>query len=133
MANPAFYEEMATLAHDMIAEYGRDIQLVKTVQSYIDPNRPWLGTTGEEILLPLQGVFVPPNQIRQFMLTALGEGTETQDMMTFSEQIAITHQGENDVRDYRTLRDGGVDWGIVAYQVLRPANRNLLAYIGVRR
>lgn len=126
------YVKLAATAERLVAKNGREITLVRKSETPTDPTKPWKGPQAGETLLPLRAVFVPPNTVRQFGITSLGQGTEFVDLLAFSEQIAIVFQGQNDVREYTTLRDG-VDWNILGIQVLKPADINLLAFIGVRR
>ena len=127
------YVKLAATAERLVRENGRPISFVRKAGGPIDPSRPWKGSVDSEDILELNGVFVTPNQVRIFGLSALGEGTEFIDMVSFSEQIIITCPGENDLRLYQTVRDGTINWNVVAYQVLRPANLNLLAFVGTRR
>lgn len=126
------YAKLAKTAERLVNVNGRVITLVRKSETAADPLKPWKGPQAGETLLTMKGVFVPPNTVRQFGITSLGQGTEFVDMISFSEHIAIVFQGENDIREYTTLRDG-VDWNILGIQVLRPADINLLAFIGVRR
>lgn len=128
-----FYTRLAATASRLITEKGRSINFVKQSETPADASKPWNGPIASETLLPLRGVFVPPNTVRQFGITALGRGTEFEDMLAKSEQVVITNSGDNDLREYRTLRDGGVDWGIIGLQELKPGNIGLLAFVGVRR
>lgn len=132
------YVRLAQTANRLIRNNGRSITFVRLAEAAADPARPWKGppSTGPgaaETTLPLVGVFVPPNTVRQFGLTALGEGTEFKDLVTFSQQIIITAQGENDLREFTSVVDGSDRWGIIGLQVLKPADVTLLAFVGVRR
>ena len=128
------FARVAATAQRLVEKNGRDILLARAGEVPVDPDRPWLGTEpGEEITVLMRGVFVPPGTVRQFGVTSLGEGTELTDLTTFSEQIVIVAQGEVDLRQFTTLIDRDDRWGILAVQVLRPANLNLLGFIAVRR
>lgn len=128
------YVRLAATASRLIEKSGRSITFVKLNETADDPAKPWRGPPdGGDTNLPLFGVFVPPNTVRQFGLSALGEGTEFDDLVTRSEQIIITFQGENDLRDYTEVEDRGERWGIIGLQVLRPGDTTLLAFVGVRR
>ncbi|QDP61611.1 MAG: hypothetical protein Tp138OMZ00d2C19078261_72 [Prokaryotic dsDNA virus sp.] len=132
---PEFYERMAATANRLITKRGRDLRLVRLDQDAGDTQRPWWGPgdNPNEQFLPLKGVFVPPGTVRQFGLQSLGLGTEIEDMIAWSEQIIIVAQGENDLRLYKEVDDGGVRWGVVASQILKPGTTTLLGFIGVRR
>lgn len=127
------YVRVAATAKRLIDANGRQISLIRPSTVPLDPLKPWKGSVPGDEQLVINGVFVPPNTVRQFGISSLGEGTEFIDLIQFSEQIAIVHQGQVDVRDYTTLRDNGVNWNILGIQVLRPAETYLLAFIGVRR
>ena len=128
------YSRLAQTAERLIRNSGRSITFVRLGETPSDSSAPWKGpASGGEISLPLIGTFVPPNTVRQFGLTALGEGTEFNDLVTRSEQIIITAQGENDLRLFTEVVDRNERWGIIGLQVLRPGDTTLLAFVGVRR
>ena len=128
------YTRLATTAARLIKNNGRSITFVRLNETPANSDRPWKGpASGGETTLALNGVFVPPNTVRQFGLTALGEGTELRDLVAFSEQIIITAQGDNDLRQFTSVIDGGVRWGVIGLQVLQPGDTRLLAFVGVRR
>ena len=131
------YVRMAATAQRLITKNGRSIQFARPDNAPANANRPWKGPlTGEEaqpLTINLMGVFVPPNTVRQFGLTALGEGTEYRDLVTYSQQIIITAPGEQDLREFISVIDRDERWGIIGLQVLRPADITLLAFVGVRR
>jgi len=127
------YTKLAATAARLIKNNGRSITFVKLDEAAADPSEPWNGPASNETTLALNGVFVPPNTVRQFGLSALGEGTEFKDLVTFSEQIIITAQGENDLREYTKVIDRSDRWGIIGLQVLRPGDTTLIAFVGVRR
>jgi len=129
-----FFTAIADRASELIIRFGRDLTLVRQSRDPVNPSKPWNGpgTFSEETLI-LQGVFAPPNQVRQFGITALGEGTEFMDLMSISEQIIIVNSYDNDLRDYRIARDGSVDWGIIGIQTLKPGKVGLISFLEVRR
>lgn len=128
------YVRLISTASRLITANGRSISFRKPSETPSDSNKPWNGPTdGDEIQLDLTGVFVPPNTVREFGISALGEGTELKDLITFSQQIVITAPGENDLREYSSLVDRDDRWGILGMQVLRPGDLQILAFVGVRR
>lgn len=127
------YNRLAATALRLINKNGRSISFVKLNETPADSDRPWNGPVAGETTIDLKGVFVPPNTVRQFGLTALGEGTEWKDLVTFSEEIIIVAQGEVDLREYTKVVDRTERWGIIGMQVLRPGDVTLLAFVGVRR
>lgn len=127
------YTRLAATAQRLITSNGRSISFVKLDEVSADPNKPWNGPGVADTVLPLSGVFVPPNTVRQFGLSSLGEGTEFKDLITYSEQVIIVAQGDNDLRGYTKVVDRSVNWGIIGLQVLRPGDTSLIAFVGVRR
>jgi len=137
------YTKLALTAQRLITDAGRTVTLVKPVKTLTDMVKPWNGSpapdasTGDadddEIRLQVPGVQVLPSAVRIFGLAALGDATEFRGLVTFSELIYIVFAGEEDLSTYTLVRDGGVDYQIEATQELKPGNKTLLGYIGVRR
>lgn len=129
------YVKLAIVAERLVRENGRLVTFVRKSPIQLDPAKPWKGSDPleDEVTLQLSAVFVPPNTVRQFGLSALGEGSEFRDLIAFSEQIAIVFPGNNDLRQYPTIRDNGVNWNMIGLQLLQPAQTKLLAFVGTRR
>lgn len=130
------YVKLAETAKRLIEANGRTITFVREAETREDPLKPWDGP-GSDIAappteVPLYGVFVPPNTVRQFGVTALGQGTEFNDVIAFSEQIAIVFPETHDLRTFTHIIDSE-RWGIIGLQVLKPADTQLLAFVAVRR
>ena len=132
---PDFYASKAATAKRLINKRGRSIELIRLDESAANTSRPWKGppSTPSETTLPLKGVFVPPNTVRQFGLSALGLGTQLEDMISMSDQVIIVAQGEVDLRIFTEVLDDGMRWGIFASQILKPGDVTLLGFLGVRR
>lgn len=130
------YVKLQNTAIRLIKSNGREITLVKLDETAADSAKPWQGPTvvnDASASLVTRGVFVPPNTVRQFGLSSLGEGTEIEGLLTHSEQVIIIAQGDVDVRDFSKVIDRGEEWGIIGYQVLRPGDLGILSFLGVRR
>lgn len=127
------YVKLAATAQRLVSKSGRIVEFVRSAGIPIDPAKPWNGSTDNEEIVSLSAVFVTPNQVRIFGLSALGDAVGFQDMLAVSEQLLILFPGENDLRRYQTIRDGSVNWNVTAYQFLKPGDVNLLAFAGVRR
>lgn len=127
-------KDLVKTALRLLNTRGREISFIKLNESPLSVNEPWKGppSTGENSLI-LKGVFVPPVAITGFGLSALGEGTQYRDLVTFSEQIIIVSPGEIDLRDYTKVIDRNDRWGITSLQVLRPGKITILGFVGVRR
>lgn len=127
------YAKIVLTVERLLTANGRLVLFVRQSEIAADPNKPWEGPTSTEVTAQKPVVAVPPNTVRQFGLTALGEGTEFVDLITHSERILITFPGTDDLRQYSTVRDEGINWGILGIQVLKPGATQVLAFVGVRR
>lgn len=128
------YTPNIATAQRLIAKFGRPVILRNEDQTPVDEERPWGPDldTGD-LSLSTFGVFVPPNQVRIFGLSALGDATEFRDMVTFSEQIMICSPGEVDAKSFDIVIDAGVHWRINGIQILKPGTQTVLCYFGIRR
>ena len=81
------YTEIIEVADELTAEFGRAVTFRADDVTPADPNQPWDGGGSTETTVELNAVFVPPNTVRQFGVTALGQGTEFMDMLQMSEQM----------------------------------------------
>lgn len=130
------YTRTAATADRLITKFGRPVTFINPSDTPVDPTRPWDGNTSAgDTSVTLNAVMVPPNTVRQFGLTALGEGTEFRDLVTFSQEILIAYPEDNDLRQFNHILDGTppVRWTVIGLQVLKPATVQLLAFVGVRR
>jgi hypothetical protein len=128
------YVRLAATSERLIRKNGTEITFRKPNLTALDPLKPWNGPNPESYTeITLQAVFVPPNTVRQFGLTALGTGHDVVDLFSYIHKLFILFPGENDITQYPILIDQGLEFNLVAYQLLRPANNNLLAFVGARR
>lgn len=128
------YVRLAATSERLIRKNGREIIFRQPSLTPIDPAKPWNGpnpASFTEVTLP--AIFVPPNTVRQFGLTALGTGHEVSDLFSYIHKLFILFPGENDITKFPILIDEEIEFNVVAYQLLRPANLNLLAFVGARR
>lgn len=130
------YVKLAGVAERLIRESGRAVTLVRNPTLQVDSLKPWKGpdlVNGTETTLAVDAVFVTPNQVRIFGLSALGDATQFVDMVAVSEQIMILFPGENNIKQFQTVRDGTINWNITGIQILKPGDTTLLAFVGTRR
>ncbi len=130
------YESMQVTVAALLLKFGREIVLKAKERSPADSDQPWDGPSGgaPDASTTVNAVFVPPNTVRQFGLTALGTGTEFIDQLKFSESVIIGFAGDGvDIRIYNKVVDDAQDWGILASQVLKPGDNEMLFYLAVRR
>lgn len=128
------HTRLAATATRLLTKHGRPITLVAESRTPGDATKPWDPPDPTETTLTgLYGVFVPPNTVRQFGVTALGRGTEFVDLLAMSEQIVIVNSAN--IRPYRILRDSkdNTDWGIIGIQELEPGTVEVLSFLAVRR
>lgn len=129
------YERLAKTAERLIAKNGRKVTFSWPKSEPLDQNKPWKGSSRTDRLnVDLMAVFVTPSANTQFGMTALGEGTEIDDLFKSIELTAMLFPGDHDVRKFTSMTDfDGTEYGIIAYQLLQPANTKLIAYLGMRR
>lgn len=128
------YTRLAATSERLIRKNGREITFRKPSLTPVDATKPWNGPNPASFTqITLPAVFVPPNTVRQFGLTALGTGHEVVDLFSYIHKLFILFPGENDITEYPIIIDEGLQFNVVAYQLLRPANNNLLAFVGARR
>ena len=133
------YVKLLVKVNKLIVKNGRSVTFWREGRADIDPSKPWKGPMQEidggdsKVTFVTKGVFVPPNTVREFGITSLGEGTLVDSMISMSQEIVIIAGTEIDLKQFKMLTDGPRDWGIRAIQVLRPADISVLAFVGVRR
>jgi len=128
------YTKLATKAQQLITESGRTVALIRKNETPIDVTKPWngsLSTPDTELIVP--AVQVMPNAVRVFGLSALGDASRLDGLISLSELVYIVFAGENDLHQYSQVLDEGVYYNIEATQSLRPAQITLVGFIGVRR
>lgn len=130
------FVKLAATSKRLIEANGRVVTFIRESETKADPLKPWEGPADEVSDPPtsvdLSAVFVPPNTVRQFGVTALGQGTEFDDVLAYTEQIAIVFPETNDLRVFTHVLDD-VRYGIIGLQVLKPATTQLLAFVAIRR
>jgi len=128
------YIKLAATAQKLVIQNGRSITLIRNNETPIDPARPWNGsepTPDTELIVP--AVQLMPNAVRVFGLSALGDASILDGLISLSEYVYVVFAGENDLHQYSRVLDEGVYYSIQATQSLRPATTTLVGYIGVRR
>lgn len=130
-----FYTRVVATAVRMINKRGRLIKLIRFDETSDNVSRPWKGPPASptEPSSDVYGVFIQPTSVRQFGLSALGLGTEMESMIATSEQIIIISAGETDLRQFSEVLDQSERWGIFTSQILKPGDKTLLGFLGVRR
>lgn len=128
------YVKLAAKAQKLITDGGRTITLVRQNETPIDAAKPWNGSIpAPETTLNVPAMQLLPNAVRVFGLSALGDASKLDGLLSVSEYVYILFQGEIDLHQFTFVRDGGIDFNIEATQALKPANTTLLGFIGVRR
>ena len=127
------YVKLAATAQRLVAANGRLITFVRKSEVASDPAKPWGAQVGADTDFETSAVFVPPNTVRQFGLTALGQGTEFKDLIAFSESVGIFFPGTTDCRQFSHVEDGAETFGIIGLQILKPGDVQMLGFVGIRR
>ena len=128
-----FYDDMVATAQEMMLEFGREIVLLQDSLTPDDPDKPWKGSSAPATEQPLMAIVIPPAAVRIFGLAALGDANQFNDLLVKSEKLIITCPGLIDISVFSAVRDEGKDYGITAFQFLKPGDTTILAYIGVTR
>jgi len=128
------YGKLAEKARKLITDNGRTITLVRQNETPIDATKPWNGSVASpETTVVVPAMQLLPNAVRVFGLSALGDASKLDGLISVSEYVYVLFQGEVDLHQFTFVRDGGIDFNIEATQALKPANVTLLGFIGVRR
>ncbi len=131
------YSRAARLAQRLIDRFGRTVSLVKPSSALLVPSRPWRGPDTDpdpgETITDFRSVVVTPNQVRIFDLPALGDASEFENLVKFTERIYVLFPGNINVSEYTHVLDQNSRYGISATQTLTPGETSVLAYIGARR
>lgn len=127
------YDKMALVAERLVTENGRTISLIRQGETPTDTAKPWNGSSGVETVVDVPGIQLLPNAVRVFGLSALGDAGKLDGLISISELVYVIFQGEEDLKQFTFVRDGGVDYQIEATQALKPANKTLLGFVVVRR
>ena len=128
------YEKLSLKARKLITDNGRTITLVRQNETPIDMTKPWNGSlAAPETTLEVPAMQLLPNAVRVFGLSALGDASKLDGLLSVSEYVYVLFQGEVNLHQFTFVRDGGIDFNIEATQALKPANTTLLGFIGVRR
>lgn len=128
------YEKLVQKARKLITDNGRTITLVRQNEIASDPAKPWNGSlSAPDTLLEVPALQLLPNAVRVFGLSALGDASRLDGLLSLSEYVYVLFQGEVDLHQFTFVRDGGIDFHIEATQALKPANVTMLGFIGVKR
>lgn len=127
------YVRLAKTAERLINKNGRTVTFRKTL---VDPDneKPWNGSDAGFLDIPIKAVFVSPTTTQQFGLSALGEGTQYDDLFKHIQLTAMFSPGDHDIRQFTSVIDtDGSEYGVIAYQLLNPGDIKIIGYLGMRR
>jgi len=127
------YVKLAATADRLITANGRTVTFQRKSEVASDAAKPWGAQTGVDTEFETKAVFAPPNTVRQFGLSSLGQGTEFKDLIEFSDYIGIFYPGSTDMRQFSHVEDGTEVFGIIGLQILKPGDVQLLGFVGIRR
>jgi len=127
------YYKLAETSERLITDRGRSITFIQNPETPVDSTKPWKAQTGADVVFTTKAVFLPPRSVTQFGLSALGQGTEFEDLIASSEYFAIFFPGTIDCRNFIKVQDGLETFGIKAIQILQPGDVQLLGLVGMRR
>lgn len=115
--------ELAAVAEDLIAEFGRTVNLVPPGTTDISATEPWKGKTAKGTAVPIKCVFQP-------MTKELVAGTAVQlgDALAILSSNALS----GPVSPADVLVDGTRQWAIVAVIESKPGATSFVWFAQVR-
>jgi hypothetical protein len=127
----ADHQEFVDLALELIKEEGREITFQKLSKVAADPLKPWQGVAGAPVVSDTQkahAVFVPAFESR------FGRDVISKGDLRRCEEVCLVHPTAKDLELFDAILDtDGKRWAIVWIQVLKPADKVCLYYVGVKR
>jgi hypothetical protein len=125
------YAEVLTDVVSLIADTGRVVTFAKLVPTAADAATPWKGP-GEPTLgdsMDRAATFVPASG------TGLGKALVSEELLKRAEQICLVAPADGTlvIEQCHVIIDGGVRWGIVWVETLRPGGTAVLYVVGVKR
>ncbi len=129
MADPIDWSGIVTFAQEMIATYGRDINISKYASGPTDPDRRWRGAGVPTLAdsVSSKGAFVPATG------SEFGRSIANDDMLANVEQIILVGQTSPDTEKYTHIEDGPVTYKIEWAWILKPGPTIVLYAFGVCR
>jgi hypothetical protein len=127
------YVKLASMAKRLIDADGRSVTFTGNSGTPTVASKPWGAQTAAGEPLVTFAVFVPPSSIQQFGLAALGQGTQFEELVTFSDFVGIFFPGTTDIRQFSHVVDDTETFGITGLQILKPGDVQLLGFVGMRR
>lgn len=115
------YGPISAKAQELVAKFGKDIQLIKLAAPAADALKPWEGGNSE-VLVTYQALMVDPGK--------LGLNVEVLDFLKQSRQVAVIATTD-DLTVYHKMLEGAQRWKITGMQALKPAGTSILWYVGV--
>lgn len=119
------WNEFIQLAHELIGENSRTVEFVRLRTMPIDPAKPWLGSAEAEEIRKVEAVFVPIG-------SGLGHNVATEEMLNRVDKVCMV-AATFYIHDTHKIRDDGSIYRIEWKQELRPGDKLILTYLGVKR
>lgn len=127
------YQKLQATAVRLITNAGRQMIFRRHSRTLVNTAKPWLGYTGTPEDLTLYAVAVPPGAVRQFGITSLAQGFEFDDNFKNVQLTLIIASDNNSLDNIDEVIDGGETYKPINLQEFKPADRILVAYMGIRR
>jgi hypothetical protein len=128
-----FYDSMVATAQEMMSEFGREVLLTREDLMPTDASKPWKGTSGVPVTQPIMAIVIPPAAVRIWGLAALGDANKFEDLLIKSQKLLIMCPGTIDITQFSSVTDEGKEYGVTAFQILKPGDTVILAYVGISR
>lgn len=133
MSTPFDYSDILATAQDLIASFGRNIQINKIGTAVADPAMPWRGPLDAQS--PLEDSQTLPAVETGLLPKNDGEETSKKDIPDNTKNYYLVVPGANtpDLRQYDQIVDGGRTLAIIDVYTIQPGPVVLLYQFTVEK
>jgi hypothetical protein len=124
------YTKLQATALRLVTSAGRSMKFHKVTKTLTDSSKPWGESTAGSSQVTMPAVQVEPSSAQRLGCRALAD-----DMLKRLDKILIVAPGAStaDLVEYHEVEDEGRRWAIDFVDKLRPGDKTLLYFVGVRR
>lgn len=127
------YDPKIKSAQEKIERYGRYVTFIKLSGAAADPDKPWKGAglPVEEFSRIVKAVFVPVGD-SSFSPTMFGENIIDSELLKSADQVALVAASDKPLEEAHLCIDMGVKKGIEWCRPLRPGDKVVLYFFGIK-
>lgn len=112
------YSELATVAQELLRDFGKPVTLTKKNRSAADAAKPWRGPSAADTTANVYAVVVPNDRADEKQgLTRRGAATGF---------VAALDAPSSNIEEFDTLNDGSKVWKIEAVRIYNPGTTRLV-------